>query len=427
MFYEESSIKQILNCEYCKQRLEQPKLLPCSATLCIGCVNLIEHFVFTCPICNDPHIKPHDGFPANRALENILKLKPTEVLHSQTVESFKQNLNDLLNRIDHIKDVNTDQIRVLFDGSREEIHSSTRMLLDQIKLFYDRFMVKLNEYESECSKINESNKQELKKAFKEMLELHNEWSEYLKQYQASINVVEVRPQPLKPIVLPALTNTDETSCSSDQELSNQISSDETSCSADLQFSKHNDESDCESPLNASFQDLSEPSKEIKQKLQEKIIEPETKEEISLGFIVAQTLNLLQRGFPSKPSDLDTNNSNNAYNLSSSILNREQVIQLMNLCGFSLEQEWSLVYRASRDGFSAADFHSRCDSCPNSLIVIKSTHDCVFGGYTEADWSGDSGYKSDDSTFLFSLINREKQPLVMKCIRETNAIYVKQGK
>jgi len=86
---------------------------------------------------------------------------------------------------------------------------------------------------------------------------------------------------------------------------------------------------------------------------------------------------------------------------------------MKLFGFSnTNQRWALIYRASTDGFSTAAFHSKCDNNPNTLIIIKSTNGNVFGGYTEQTWSG-SGYKNDPNTFIFSFINKQNRPLMMK--------------
>ena len=45
---------------------------------------------------------------------------------------------------------------------------------------------------------------------------------------------------------------------------------------------------------------------------------------------------------------------------SKIVNVEQFIELMNLCEFSLNQQWALLYRGSEDGFDADDFHFKCD-------------------------------------------------------------------
>ena len=62
-----------------------------------------------------------------------------------------------------------------------------------------------------------------------------------------------------------------------------------------------------------------------------------------------------------------------------------------------------MYQASRDGFSSANFHFKCNGILDTLIVIQSNSSYIFGGYTEANWDG-YGYKSDANAFLFSLIN-----------------------
>ena len=46
--------------------------------------------------------------------------------------------------------------------------------------------------------------------------------------------------------------------------------------------------------------------------------------------------------------------------------------------------FGLIYRASRDGWAAADFHSRCDYKGPTVTVIASGKS-VFGGFTEQQW------------------------------------------
>jgi len=91
---------------------------------------------------------------------------------------------------------------------------------------------------------------------------------------------------------------------------------------------------------------------------------------------------------------------------------DKVNELMVLCGFESNQKFSLIYRASQDGFEAAKFHSKCDDKPNTFIMIKSENGNVFGGYTEQSWSG-NGPKNDSNAFIFSFINRLKRPLKIK--------------
>jgi len=107
-------------------------------------------------------------------------------------------------------------------------------------------------------------------------------------------------------------------------------------------------------------------------------------------------------------------------IESIILSSEQMTELLNLCQFSPSQKWKLIYRATRDGFGAADFHSKCDSYQNSFVIIKSTNGNVFGGYTQQSWSSND-WKTDPNAFLFSFINQHNTKVIMKCIEPSYAI------
>ena len=51
----------------------------------------------------------------------------------------------------------------------------------------------------------------------------------------------------------------------------------------------------------------------------------------------------------------------------------------------------LLYRASRNGWSASNFHSCCDDGGPTVTVIKSGN-YIFGGYTDQSWDGKSYFK-----------------------------------
>ena len=84
---------------------------------------------------------------------------------------------------------------------------------------------------------------------------------------------------------------------------------------------------------------------------------------------------------------------------------EYSLKLVDLIGFSFNTTWSLIYKASINGFNASSFHSKCNGILNGTLTLVSTNNYsnIFGGYTKADWSG-SGYKADSDAFLFSLVN-----------------------
>ena len=48
-------------------------------------------------------------------------------------------------------------------------------------------------------------------------------------------------------------------------------------------------------------------------------------------------------------------------------------------------EWYLLFRASRDGFAASAFHSKCDNKGPTVTVVKSGAN-IFGGFTEKPWT-----------------------------------------
>ena len=62
----------------------------------------------------------------------------------------------------------------------------------------------------------------------------------------------------------------------------------------------------------------------------------------------------------------------------------------------------LLYRASRDGFQAQDFHSRCDGKGATITVIKCSGGFVFGGYADVPWHSHGEYTHSSQAFLFSL-------------------------
>jgi hypothetical protein len=93
-----------------------------------------------------------------------------------------------------------------------------------------------------------------------------------------------------------------------------------------------------------------------------------------------------------------------------------------LCEFSLSDKWTLLYRGTRDGFGAGDFHSKCDDHKNTLTILKAKETSfVFGGFTSINWESSGGWKSDPNAFLFSLTNKDNQPCKMRQINTNYSI------
>ena len=70
------------------------------------------------------------------------------------------------------------------------------------------------------------------------------------------------------------------------------------------------------------------------------------------------------------------------------------------------KNYKLIYRASRNGFSAQDFHEKCDGKENTIVFVQARNGRRFGGFTEAKWDKSNEYKNDAHGFIFSLDNKE---------------------
>jgi hypothetical protein len=84
----------------------------------------------------------------------------------------------------------------------------------------------------------------------------------------------------------------------------------------------------------------------------------------------------------------------------------------------LGHRWTLLYRGSQDGFTAKDFHRKCDNFLGTLTVIQTTEKHVFGGFTPLMWSsppnGLTVYDKSLKSFVFTLENPlETKPMIFK--------------
>jgi hypothetical protein len=110
---------------------------------------------------------------------------------------------------------------------------------------------------------------------------------------------------------------------------------------------------------------------------------------------------------------------------SSILSMVQSNELIRLCEFSFKDKFSLLYKASRDGFGTKDFHSKCDGHENTLTILKATESSfIFGAFTSVAWDSSGEFKSDPNAFIFSLTNKDNRPCKLKIDpnKNTTAIF-----
>ena len=87
---------------------------------------------------------------------------------------------------------------------------------------------------------------------------------------------------------------------------------------------------------------------------------------------------------------------------SSILDSAQKLMLQNRVGDQMTgKRWKLVYTGTKANFAHNDFVKGVAKGHDSVCVIKTESQKVFGGYTNIPWSFNNNYaKKDGKTFVF---------------------------
>src|SRR5581483_8389386 len=69
---------------------------------------------------------------------------------------------------------------------------------------------------------------------------------------------------------------------------------------------------------------------------------------------------------------------------------------------NISYKFNLLYRASRDGNTAAAFHQKCNNKGATVVVAKvKNSEKIIGGYNPLFWDSSNTYKSTNDSFIFS--------------------------
>ena len=106
--------------------------------------------------------------------------------------------------------------------------------------------------------------------------------------------------------------------------------------------------------------------------------------------------------------------NKSSNLKNSlIITQQEEVELINSwISPNKKFNYQLIYRATRDGDSDKEFHSKCDNKSPILVIGKTPKGYIFGGYTTINIDYDKCkdkdiYLSDNEAFVFSLNQKKK--------------------
>ena len=91
--------------------------------------------------------------------------------------------------------------------------------------------------------------------------------------------------------------------------------------------------------------------------------------------------------------------------------------------------FTLLYRGSRDGMNALNFHSKVDNKGPTLVVLRANETgAVFGGFNDKTWLSTENGESlpSDNSFLFSVDKRTKHELLGNNNHNAIGCYGKHG-
>ena len=66
----------------------------------------------------------------------------------------------------------------------------------------------------------------------------------------------------------------------------------------------------------------------------------------------------------------------------------------------------LIYKATKDGDKAENFHNKVDGKGPLIILVKTSENIIIGGYTSYPWSSSNQLIFDSDAFLFSINKKE---------------------
>ena len=188
MFYEAVVINEHLICPYCKKKFTDPRIVQCSSSFCMQCIELLVkdgENGFKCPVCDEFHEKPKTGFLLNANLAKLCEIKPNKVERGPLADALNTQLDEMklkLNKLSNENNLGVDKIRQYCDLLRNEVQLSSEELIESIKAHNLELIEQINAYEkSSILDFNKENKIELDIFVQEMSGFHSKWADYLKE------------------------------------------------------------------------------------------------------------------------------------------------------------------------------------------------------------------------------------------------------
>lgn len=149
-------VEEELICPRCKKIFDDPRITPCSETICINCIEQLKtnDNEIDCFFCGDKHkIPQEDGFKPNTHLSKILSKQPLKIYQGKNFEELKVSLETLAKVTDQLESnmkISSLTVNEYCSNIRNQIDICAEEKINDINTIRDEYIAKLNEYEKEC-------------------------------------------------------------------------------------------------------------------------------------------------------------------------------------------------------------------------------------------------------------------------------------
>ena len=200
LFYEENEISEHLKCPYCKNKYKDPRIVECSTSFCMLCIEILTKECengFKCPVCEDFHEIPPKGYLKNFNLDQISDKKANEVTRGSLADTLKAQLGELKQNTDELAnwiESSANKINKHCNDLRSEVSLSSDKLIQSIYNLKSDLICQIDDYEIDLNAncdISAEYKTRLAEILNETNGIHAKWADYLKLFELNDQDLEL--------------------------------------------------------------------------------------------------------------------------------------------------------------------------------------------------------------------------------------------
>ena len=149
-----------------------------------------------------------------------------------------------------------------------------------------------------------------------------------------------------------------------------------------------------------------------------------------------TKSIIRSSFSSTLASSVTSNSNRIPGIEKNIVNNpgemDEISSRIKRILNKRNIKFKIIYRGTKHGDLSTKFHEKCDGIKNTLLLVHTSCNKRFGGFTTQTWDGENINKKDDNCFIFSLDRTRVYDIIegqnaINCNPDNGPIFINQIK